>query len=254
MLNPSDALDAFEIGGIQGILFDIDETLVDLKTASIAGFKQMVHADFAGLGGQEIDLIARDFANDRVGAYDRYMAGELTFLGQRVLRLTYAYEQAGLKPPRHEEFEAWADAYELKVRAGWKPFPDVLPFLNQLDELAIPYGAVSNNVEEYQRGKLVAAGIPGFEVVVGSDTAGAPKPDKAPFISGCLALGTEPAKTLYIGDNPLTDYQGAVDAGLQSLLLDRGSTHRNFAGHRIENFNQFASFYVENPGFFAELA
>lgn len=250
-MNLSDALNASGIGGVQGILFDIDETLVDLRTASIAGFIETAKEDFKAVPGNEVLRIAEDFADDVIGAYGRYMSGELTFLGQRELRLRNAYGHAKLMPPADDEFLAWADEYELKVRAAWKPFPDVLPFLEFLDSLQIPYGAVSNNVEDYQRKKLAIAGIPGFDIVIGSDTAGAPKPGAAPFIAGCQALGTELGQTLYIGDNPETDIQGAVNAGLRGLLINRGSTHVSFEGDWVESFDHLSSFFLENPGFFA---
>lgn len=238
------ALDA-SAGGIQGVLFDIDETLVDLKSASIDGFLQMVRADFSHVPPEHSLQVAQDFASDVVGAYDKYMAGELTFLGQRFARVHYAYEQVNLSAPGEEEFPEWARRYEQQVRWRWKPFADVQGLLELLRELDVPFGAVSNNIESYQRDKLRISGIEGFEVVIGSDTAGSPKPSPAPFLTGCRELGTEPKYTLYVGDNPKTDYQAAIEAGLQAVLVDRDALHSSFHGHKVSSLQELVALFLE---------
>ncbi|MGP5652774.1 HAD family hydrolase, partial [Glutamicibacter arilaitensis] len=96
----------------------------------------------------------------------------------------------------------WASDYEAKVREFWRPYDDVKAFLEGLKKRGIPYGAVSNSTGEFQQEKLRAAGLGGFHCVIGSDTAGAPKPHALPFLAGCSELKCEPGNTLYIGDNP----------------------------------------------------
>ncbi|MGP5665793.1 HAD family hydrolase [Glutamicibacter arilaitensis] len=218
---------------IRGVLFDIDVTLVDLRSAALNGFLAISGPDLAHLHPERRTEIAADFADDGAQAYERHMSGELTFLGQREVRLQRAYQMAGILSPTGERYIRWAGAYETKVRESWKPFNDVTAFLEILKKRNIPYGAVSNNVEEYQREKLRLAGLEGFRCVIGSDTASVPKPNAAPFLAGCAELNIEPGHTLYIGDNPINDYQGAIDAGLQAILLDRASLHTDFAGFSV---------------------
>lgn len=206
---------------IGGVLFDIDDTLVDLRSAALIGFHRQTAIDFAGVPAADRDAAADDYARDAGGHYERYMAGELSFIGQRIERIHRAYAMVGVPSPRAAELETWSSDYEVAIRAAWAPFDDVHAALDELDALGIPYGAVSNNVEEYQRGKLKAAGLERITVVVGSDTAGAPKPDPRPFLAGVALLGTAPGETLYVGDNPINDVQGAKAAGLPALLLDR---------------------------------
>ncbi|PMQ21155.1 hypothetical protein CIK84_06180 [Glutamicibacter arilaitensis] len=90
------------------------------------------------------------------------MSGELTFLGQRQVRLQRAYQMAGILSPTGERYIRWAGEYEAKVRESWRPFSDVEAFLSVLMKRDMPYGAVSNNIEEYQREKLRLAGLQGF--------------------------------------------------------------------------------------------
>ncbi|WP_422454627.1 HAD family hydrolase [Arthrobacter sp. 7Tela_A1] len=116
---------------------------------------------------------------------------------------------------------AWNDAYDQTLPRHFKAFDDVVPVLDELDARGIPYGAVSNNVHDYQRAKLDAAGLERIKVLVGIDAVDAAKPDPAIFREGVRLLGTDPARTLYVGDNPEVDARGACNAGLQGIWLDR---------------------------------
>ncbi|MGL3806063.1 HAD family hydrolase [Paeniglutamicibacter sp. R2-26] len=234
---------------VEGVLFDIDDTLVDLNAAAVQGFLVLAAEDFACVPEDARESIARDFADDGAGAYERYMSGELTFLGQRVERIKRAYAMAQLDPPAAESLGTWCSGYEQAVRSRWQPFADVHGCLDELDAMGIPYGAVSNNVEIYQREKLKLSGLGRISVLVGSDTAGAPKPDPRPFHEGCRLLGTPMGATLYVGDNPVNDVQGARDAGLLGLLLDRAPDHKKGFGKSIGNLGLLPRLITENTGF-----
>ena len=236
---------------VEGVLFDIDDTLVDLNSAAVRGFHRLTADDFCGVPAATRERVARDYANDGAGAYERYMAGELTFVGQRAERIRRAYGLAGLAAPPAEALDAWSARYEEVVQTLWAPFPDVHGCLDALDAMSIPYGAVSNNVESYQRNKLRLSGLGRIEVLVGSDTAGAPKPDPRPFHAGCRMLGTAHAATLYVGDNPVNDVKGAKDAGLQGILLDRAPDHRTGPAGILQNLGALALIIGGNPGFLA---
>ncbi|MGO2031820.1 MAG: HAD family hydrolase [Glutamicibacter ardleyensis] len=225
-------------GGIEGVLFDIDDTLVDLRTAAIDAFLALVDDLLEGVTSERLRLIVEDFADDGAGAYERYMAGEVSFLGQRQLRLNRAFELVGHQPLSAQSYLSWAEKYESLVKDSWKPFDDVLPHLAALSAWGIPYGAVSNNVEAYQRMKLERSGLTGFAVVIGSDTAGAPKPDPAPFLAGCNELQSAPERTVYVGDNPINDVQGAENAGLVAIFVDRESKHAAQSAFTVSNLEQ----------------
>ena len=207
---------------IRGVLFDIDDTLIDLASAQTVTFQETMSRQ----AGEKVYSFApaalaeatRYFAHDLDGHYDRYVTGELDFLGQRLARVRGALQVLGLTAEPDEQL--WGETYERNVRARWTLFDDVSPTLNWLDEHGVPYGAVSNNVEHYQRGKLAEVGL-SWHIVVGTDTAGAPKPDPAPFLEGCRQLNCAPEDVMMVGDNPIADGQGALEAGLTSVLVER---------------------------------
>lgn len=211
---------------VRGVLFDLDDTLVDLKTAQLVTFEETAARQAELTGGRlpdpdRVAAAALHFAADAHGHYQRYVDGELDFLGQRLARARDALDLVGLAADPDPDL--WGRVYEQQVRSRWSLFDDVEPLLRLLDDARIPWGVVTNNTEDYQRGKLAAVGLDQVQVVVGTDTAGAPKPDPAPFLAGCAGLGLDPADVLYVGDNPLKDGLGAREAGLVSLLILRPS-------------------------------
>ena len=204
-----------------GVLFDIDETLVDLRTAMGNTLREISAKDLAHFTEEDWAAYQHLYAADPQGYYDRYLAGELSFTRQRLLRVAHAQQAHGLPAFDGDAEEAWNAAYDQTLPRHFKAFDDVVPVLDLLDAHGIPYGAVSNNVHDYQRAKLDAAGLERITVLVGIDAVDAAKPDPAIFLEGVRLLGTDPAQTLYVGDNPVVDGQGALDAGLQALWVER---------------------------------
>lgn len=205
--------------GALGVLFDVDDTLVDLRSAMRAALLGAAGGELRGLNEAARAAFVEHFSRDQAGFYDAYVRGELGFAQQRHLRLTAALEPWGLHT--EQTVETFSARFESLVRDSWRAFDDVQGVLDDLDCLGVPYGAVTNNVEGYQRQKLSAVGLDRVAVVIGSDTAGAPKPDARSYLAGVAALGTAAHLTLMVGDNPEHDVAGARLAGLPALLVDR---------------------------------
>ncbi len=63
-----------------------------------------------------------------------------------------------------------------------------------------------------------------FEVVVGTDITGKPKPHASMFLEGSERLNADPTRTVMVGDDLINDGLGARDAGLISVLVDRANS------------------------------
>ncbi|MBD8045414.1 HAD family hydrolase [Arthrobacter sp. Sa2BUA2] len=208
-------------GASMGVLFDIDETLVDLRTAMGNTLRQISAEQLAHFTEADWAAYQHLYAADPLGYYDKYLVGELSFTKQRLLRVAHAQQAHGLPALDGDAEEAWNTAYEQVLPQHFTAFDDATAVLDELDALGIPYGAVSNNVHDYQRAKLDAAGLQRIKILVGIDTVDAAKPDPAIFLEGVRRLGTDPARTLYVGDNPVVDAAGADAAGLRGIWLER---------------------------------
>ena len=122
--------------------------------------------------------------------------------------------------------------YALTVDPGsWEAFPDTAPTLRGLRARGIPVGVVSDTGFDL-RPVLDRLGLsPWIDTVVLSCESGVCKPEPRVFRDVCGELGVEPAATLMVGDNPLTD-GGAAAAGLVVLLLPApASTGPRGLGH-----------------------
>jgi putative hydrolase of the HAD superfamily len=226
-------------GVIRGVLFDIDDTLVDLEFAMTTALRDVSEHLLPGLDQAGWERFGRIFTHETTHFYDRYLAGELTFNEQRLLRGRAALGHFGVELEEGEESHAWVTSYAALQHGYVRAFEDVAPLLDALDAAGIPYGAVSNNVHDYQRAKLDTAGLQRIRVLVGTDTVGVPKPDPAIYLEGVRLLGSSARETLYVGDNRLLDAEGSTAAGLLGVWLNRtGETESAFGGHQVGSLAQ----------------
>ena len=99
----------------------------------------------------------------------------------------------------------------------WIPFPDTESVLRELKRRGVKVGVVSNVAEDL---RPVFADRGWADLVDGfahSFEHGVEKPDPKLFLAACAAIGTEPGRTLVVGDHPVDG--GAVGTGCVVLLL-----------------------------------
>jgi putative hydrolase of the HAD superfamily len=130
---------------------------------------------------------------------------------------------AGVLPEVPEPDRAFE---ELWVHFGrhesWRCFPDAAPALDALTELGFCV-CIGSNFDSRLRG--VVQGLPELrpliESLVISSEVGYRKPHPLFFRAACAHLGLPFDRVLCVGDDLVNDVQGAIDAGLSGLLLDR---------------------------------
>lgn len=203
------------------VLFDIDDTLVDLVLAMGRTLREIPDPALSRLSDADWIRYIELYTADPRRHYERFLLGEVTFQEQRVHRIRHARAEFTDEPFSGAVVDTWVSAYEQTLPRHFAMFDDVGPLLDELDALGVPYGAVSNNVHAYQRAKLDRAGLERIEVLVGIDTVGVAKPDPAIYLEGVRLLGADPARTVYVGDNRELDAVGATNAGLIGVWLDR---------------------------------
>ncbi|NHC13507.1 HAD family hydrolase [Motilibacter deserti] len=208
---------------VEAVLFDVDDTLLDHTGAVERGFLARL-AQIAPEAEQQAAVAEWKRLEDL--HYPRYLAGELTWSGQRRERARDILAWLGLPAlAGDDELDAWFDAYREAFDAAVEVFTDTV---DVLDALGVPMGVVSNNETANLLAKLERAGLGGrFDVVICPAEGGLPaKPHPAVFHAGCEALGSDPARTAYVGDRLRTDALGARDAGLVGVWLDRAASDR----------------------------
>lgn len=114
---------------------------------------------------------------------------------------------------------------ELYVATGMRhtrPFAGVDALLESLETRRVPWGVVSNKA-----GSLVALtlGKLGYAdraaAVVAGDTLSQRKPDPAPVLHACRLAGADPARSVFVGDDP-RDIAAGHAAGLYTVAAAWG--------------------------------
>jgi HAD superfamily hydrolase (TIGR01509 family) len=78
---------------------------------------------------------------------------------------------------------------------------------------------LSNGWNPLQQAKARRAGFGG--TVLASEELGVQKPSPKAFAALVAELGVDPKRCFYVGDDPVSDVQGALGAGLRAIWLDQ---------------------------------
>lgn len=211
-------------GAVDGVLLDIDDTLVDTRGAFMVAWRAAVGQYLPHLGLGDLDAVVRTWREDAGGYYAAYTTGRMPYAEQRLRRVNALHEVYGGPALAESEFGAWNDVFESSFRDGWAAFADAAALVGALQAAGVPVGIVTNAESTYQRLKLERVGLAAPPVLVGMDTLRVGKPDARVFLAGAEQLGTSPERTVYVGDELHVDALGAVRSGLRGVWLDRPGT------------------------------
>jgi putative hydrolase of the HAD superfamily len=206
---------------VVGVLLDVDDTLVDTRSAFGAAMDHVFDTWLPHLDDDERRAAVLHWAYDPGGHFRAFTRGELTFAEQRRRRaetLHAAFDGPELDDVR---FGRWNAGYETAFRVAWRALPDGVALVAELRARGIRFGALTNMSAGYQRDKLAAVGMGDVPVLVTPDDLGRGKPDPEVFRLGCHRLGLAPAQVAYVGDELDVDARGARDAGLVGVWVDR---------------------------------
>lgn len=216
---------------IHGILFDMDDTLIDWH-----GFKgnwysierrhlQAVHAYLAEKGCAltcSLERLAQVYQEQIADAWEK---SRITLRAPNVPQIMHAvlsqfgyHEQKGI--PLADVLVAynWQGAEDVVV------FPDVHAGLTRLREMGFKLGIVTNAAQpmwmrdaELRQFDLLQF-FPDQATRISAGDVGYLKPHKRIFKHALQQLGTNPENTLYVGDNPVADISGAQAVSMRAIL------------------------------------
>lgn len=211
---------------VAGVLFDIDDTLVDTASAFAVGLGS-AFATLTELTPDRHDEVVRLWRVDAGGHFRRYVAGELDMVAQRRARVLEITRHLGLEDLDDAGFAAWEGRYQAAFSASWALFDDAHACVEAAVAAGLAVGVVTNAPGELQRAKIAAVGLADLlPTLVAVDSIGVGKPDARIFHEACRLIGADPAATVYVGDELDTDACAAVGAGLRGVWLDRPGRRR----------------------------
>ncbi|WP_299269994.1 HAD family hydrolase [Halorientalis sp.] len=159
-----------------------------------------------------------DDATERAGAHDIERAAYLDAHGTVAATETRApiFERLVTDDTDPDEL---AMAYRLAIEDALVPVDGVPGLLADLHE-SYRVGLLTDGPIAAQRDKLRTldwAGLFDAVVITGSLPTG--KPDERAFAAVCDDLDVDRAGTVYVGDRPAVDVEGAADAGLATVQV-----------------------------------
>jgi putative hydrolase of the HAD superfamily len=210
-----------------GVLFDIDDTLVDTRGAFGVALAAVAERYLPDVTVERHPEVLAHWRADPGGHYSRYTRGEATYREQRIARANMMHAAFGGPTLDDAGFDAWDALFEEAFRGAWEAHDDAPDMVKELIAAGVAVGALSNASVAYQTLKLERVGLADtVPMLVGVDSLGFGKPDPRVFVEACRRLGTDPARTAYVGDELDVDAVAARGAGLTGVWLDRPGPRR----------------------------
>jgi putative hydrolase of the HAD superfamily len=217
---------------LHGVFFDLDDTLVDQRTAADAA----VTGWAAGHGITDPRACER-WASISEVHYARYQQREITFTEQRRARVR---EFLSLTVTDSEADTLFA-GYLSRYRAGWAQFDDAVPALRRARTAGLTVAVLTNGDEEHQRLKLREVGlVEEIDVLVASSMLPVGKPDPRAFAGALAIVGLSAQDVLMVGDSLHKDVRAALDVGISAILLDRYGAHPGVDVPRIRSLHELS--------------
>jgi phosphoglycolate phosphatase len=200
---PSALLSSF---AVQAAIVDLDGTLID----TLGDFEVALNQVLAELA---LPGITREAIERMVGKGSEHLIHSM---------LAHVGAPDDLFP---RAWESYQRRYQAINGQHSDVYPGVLAGLQALQRRGLRLACLTNKPTAFVGPLLAAKGLATyFEVVRGGDAFERKKPDPLPLVKTCEALGTQPARTLMVGDSS-NDARAARAAGCPVVLVTYGYNH-----------------------------
>jgi len=202
---------------IKAVLFDLDETVLD-RSKTLEYYLAWQSNEQLSLPPEECEKYTQRFIelddNGQVHKEEVYAAlvKELGIQDYTSLELTQTYTE-------------FLRRFTVEKR-------HITESISVLKSQGIKIGLISNGQSPFQEENLESLGLTEFfDTILVSESVGLRKPDIKIFELACNNLDVDPAECIFVGDNPLTDIEGANNAGMISVFVPT----RRYPGCAIAN-------------------
>lgn len=194
----------------KAVLFDFDETLQD-RTEAFESYMDSFFATYLpDLTSDELEKRKEDMRITGKGGYVN-----------RVEWCTLLCDMWGWNdaPPAEE----LAYHYDRNFGDHNVIFPNSERLLKELKDRGYIVGVITNGPSMLQNHKMDTSGLrPYCDIVVVSGDVGVHKPDPELFRYTANQLGLDCEECAYVGDHPINDIQGALQAGMKAIRMNFG--------------------------------
>lgn len=206
--------------GIDWVWFDLDDTLCDFHASSDMSLADIYKMYDLDRFFTDSDRWADIYHRHNSALWDLYNRAEITKEVLKRERFARPLAEGGVPPREADRLIPLLDRDYLKrLAANCRLIDGARELILHLRSIGKQIGILSNGFVEVQYDKIATCGITRLiDCVVLSDEIGVNKPDRRLYDYALEKSGATASRSLMIGDNPLTDIAGALNAGWHALL------------------------------------
>ncbi|MCM1285503.1 MAG: HAD-IA family hydrolase [Acetobacter sp.] len=195
---------------IKAVLFDFDETLQDRTEAFENYMDAFLDCFCPSISYEEKEIRKQDM---RVTGKGGYVDREKWYA-----MLVEKWHWTDAPSP-----SVLANHYDTNFGDFNVVFPNSPVLLKELKQKGYTTGVITNGPSILQNHKMDTSGLRQYcDIVVVSGDVGVHKPDPALFIYTAEKLGLKAEECVYVGDHPINDIKGALDAGMKAIRMNFG--------------------------------
>ena len=210
---------------IKAIAFDFDHTLYDrwVTYDNMVDDFMRFFADYLrpGISREEVRFAIKDSDKNSFRVkFDPEKTVSTRGAAMHWARIYNATLASGIfaKEPDYDTY--YFDFIERYFPPAIELFPETKPLMEELSRKGYTTGILTNGPADYQKAKLEAVGM--YEMVDRVVLCGDlpwQKPHSTAFEAICREMGCAPHETIYVGDNPLNDIDGARKVGITPVWI-----------------------------------
>ncbi len=209
--------------GIEGVIFDLDETLIDAQQGLTSAHNSLIQilGGYLTQKGVELDL---QELHQIIQKFDDEMNKQLRYDRDAWWQQLVKKISPGIRLPRDLVAQLTKEYWEAYENAAI-PYPDTVDTLRYLADKEYVLAIVSDTDGKIGQKAQRICRLDFFELfdvcVVAGDETTELKQTGIPFLLAADRLCIPPRKCVVIGDKPFTDIAGGKRAGMLTVLIVR---------------------------------
>lgn len=211
------------------VWLDLDDTLFD-HSYSVARGLECVLAQYPVFASHEIAELVRLYNVALNEVYPDYLSGEIDFQDMRRRKLDRFCRHAGVPNAEAPDHFIFHRIYDEGYGRERRPTPGSTDGVRRLQEQGIPVAVLTNGMRRVQEEKLRTIGFESLvPCLLTSEEAGAAKPDARIFQWALQRTNKTSQAVVMIGDNPVNDIAGALNAGIRAIYYSPATIESTIA-------------------------
>lgn len=209
----------FQMSSIRLITFDVTNTMIRVL-GSVGRNYANVTAQYGGnVDASKIDAVFRNQYKLQMSRYPNFgvKSGITPFKWWNNLVIE-CFKDAGYDGPSLTQIANHLYIHFASSK-GWEIIPGTVDALDSLKSRGLRLGVISNFDNRLEKILHELSLAHYFDFIIDSATFGDAKPSRAVFDHALQIAQTEAVAALHVGDNEKNDYHGAINAGMNAVLL-----------------------------------